>query len=477
MLIGNNLVQSDSEIVEELNNFFVSVFTTEKPGHLPIIPVDNMEKLSDIFIAPDVIFKKLSNLKGHKAPGPDKIYPKMLKECALEVCVPLSIIFRKSLDEGIVCKNWKLANITPLFKKGDKNLVQNYRPISLTSVPCKILESLIKDQLVQHLEKFNIITNTQHGFIKGKSCLTNLLEYLEYITDQVDQGNPVDSILLDFSKAFDKVPHQRLLLKLKSVGISGKLLVWIEQWLTGRKQSVVLNDVNSKWRPVLSGVPQGSVLGPILFIIYVNDMDNCVSSNISKFADDTKIFHKASSSEDYDRLQNDLQRLIEWANLWQMEFNASKCKVLHFGSNNRGFNYNINGVNLEAEVSEKDLGVIISKDLKPEKHVNEVVLKANRLLGMVYRSIENKSKDIIVPLYCSLIRPHLEYCIQVWRPYYIKDITKIEKVQKRAISMIEGLNGLSYHAKLKEVGLDTLENRRIRNDMVEVYKQLAHCDK
>ena len=476
MLIDNNLVQNDLEIVEELNSFFVSVFTAEKPDNLPNIPVNNIEHLTDIFIAPDVILKKLSTLKDYKAPGPDNIYPKLLKECAQQLCVPLSIIFRKSIDEGIVFRQWKLANITPLFKKGAKNLVQNYRPISLTSVPCKILESLIKEQLVEHLEKFNIIKNTQHGFRKGKSCLTNLLEYLEYITDQIDQGNPVDSILLDFSKAFDKVPHTRLLLKLKSVGISGKILLWIEQWLTGRKQSVVLNNVISKWRPVLSGVPQGSVLGPILFLIYINDIDDCVSSKISKFADDTKLFHKVSDLEDNDRLQSDLQRLTEWANVWQMEFNASKCKVLHFGNSNRSFSYNINSVSLEATNSEKDLGVYISNDLKPEKHINEVVLKANRLLGMIYRSIEIKSKDIIVPLYCSLVRPHLEYCIQAWRPYYVKDISKIEKVQRRALNMIEGLNGLSYHAKLQAVGLDTLEIRRIKSDMIEVFKELINCD-
>ena len=437
----------------------------------------NIAKFADISITPEVVMKKLLKLKDHKAPGPDNMYPKVLKVCAEEVCVPLAIIFRKSMDEGLVFQEWKLANITPLFKRGAKSQVQNYRPISLTSVPCKMLESLIKDELVEHLENYSIIKHTQHGFVKGRSCLTNLIEYLEYVSEELDKGNPVDSIMLDFSKAFDKVPHQRLLLKLKSIGVDGKLLKWIEQWITGREQSVVVNAERSKWHPVLSGVPQGSVLGPILFIIYINDIDDCISSKINKFADDTKIFNRVSSVEDHDRLQNDIKKLVEWATTWQMEFNASKCKVLHFGSNNPLLDYSVGSNVLETVTVEKDLGVTISNDLKPEKHINEVILKANRILGMIYRNIEFKTKDVIIPLYCSLVRPHLEYCVQAWSPYFVKDIARLEKVQKRAINMIYGLRSSLYTDKLIEVGLESLENRRTKSDMVEIYKILSGHDK
>ena len=208
-------------------------------------------------------------------------------------------------------------------------MANNYRPVSLTSHVCKVLESILRDRIVEHLNKYNLINNSQHGFTRKRSCLTNLLEFLEYVSDYVDQGFPIDVIYLDFQKAFDKVPHKRLMKKINSLGITGKIYDWIEDWLNNREQRVVLLGKSSKWVKVESGVPQGSVLGPLLFLIYINDIDECVNSKLLKFADDTKVFRVIASPEDITRLQEDLVNLGKWSKDWLMLFNVDKCKIMH----------------------------------------------------------------------------------------------------------------------------------------------------
>ena len=243
------------------------------------------EELTSLIINEEVVLKKLKSLKENKAPGPDSMYPRILKEACAELCVPLGKIFQRSLTEGEVPPDWRMANITCIHKKGSKSSPSNYRPVSLTSIACKVLESIIKDHIVGHLKKYNLIGKSQHGFTKGRSCLTNLLTFLEDVTHSVDQGIPVDVIYLDFAKAFDKVPHCRLIRKLEVHGITGDVSKWIEMWLRGRKQRVMLNGELSDYKEVtISGVPQGSVLGPVLFTIFINDLDEGIKSKIVKFA-------------------------------------------------------------------------------------------------------------------------------------------------------------------------------------------------
>jgi hypothetical protein len=313
--------------------------------------------------------------------------------------------------------------------------------------------------------------------MKSKSCLTNLLEYLEVLTKLVDEGHSVDVVYLDFAKAFDKVPHQRLLMKMKAHGIDGKVVEWVGAWLSDRKQRVVLNGKKSNWEKVESGVPQGSVMGPTCFIIYINDIDTAVdtiTAIISKFADDTKVGRVVESDNDREKLQMDLDRLGEWSEDWQMLFNSGKCKVIHFGRRNNEYTYTMGGYApagsvLESVVEEKDVGVIIHNSLKPSAQCAKAAKKANQVLGQMARAFHYRDRVTWVRLYKTYVRCHLEYSVQAWCPWTQKDKDVLEMVQKRAVRMISGLQGKEYVDRLKEVGLTTLEARRDRGDLIEVW--------
>ena len=279
---------------------------------------------------------------------------------------------------------------------------------------------------------------------------------------------------LDFKKAFDKVPHNRLLLKLKNIGISGKVHNWIKSWLTNRKQRVIINNHASSWADVTSGVPQGSVLGPILFLIFINDIDCGITSYISKFADDTKLMTPSNSITNCDILQTDLNKMAIWARNWLMEYNVDKCKVLHIGKNNPQFEYSLNDTKIVTSTNETDLGVIMTSDLKSEAHISKVTKMGNKLVGLIGRSFEVKSRDVIIRLYKTLVRPHLEYCVQVWSPHFVKDIDKLERIQRRVTRLIPGIRHLIYEERLKELNLHSLKRRRTRADIIEIYK-IIHC--
>ena len=473
---AGNIISQGFLMAEDLNGYFSSVFTKEDISSLPVADAKFQGAKSDylgpLVVTPELVAKKIKAMKDNKSPGVDGIPPKLLMETVEQISIPLARVFNLSLKEGVVPFEWREANIIPLFKKGSRNKSENYRPVSLTSVICKLLERLIKDHMVDFLVKHKLLNSSQHGFLKARSCLTNMLCFLEEITKWIDVGSPVDIIYLDFQKAFDKVPHQRLLLKLKAHGIGDSITDWIEQWLTDRRQRVVVDGEVSNWKSVLSGVPQGSVLGPILFLIYINDLDDSITSNVLKFADDTKLFRKVNTDGDKQHLQNDLDRLVKWSEKWQMLFNFGKCKCLHTGHRNLNVNYRMGDTVLGTTVKEKDLGVTISADMKVSEQCGIAASKGNQILGLIRRNITYKGKKLFIPLYKAIVRPHLEYCIQAWRPYRKKDIDTLERIQRRATKMIPELRDLSYEERLKECGLTTLETRRLRGDQIEVFKIL-----
>ena len=304
------------------------------------------------------------------------------------------------------------------------------------------------------------------------------------LSDLVDQGHAVDVVYLDFAKAFDKVPHARLSTVLAAHGIGGDVLSWVQEWLSGRTQRVVLNGKTSTWLPVTSGVPQGSVLGPTLFVVFINPIDlvlENLTGFLSKFADDTKVGSKVDSKEDCEVMQVILNYLTDWADKWQMTFNADKCKVIHFGKNNPRQKYTMGGhapagVVLEQVSFEKDVGVLISEDLKPSLQCNAAAKKANTILGRMTRSFTYRDKVVWVRLYKIYVRPHLEYCVQAWSPWTQADIKVLEDVQRRAVRMVSGLSSNSYEGRLAELGLSTLEERRTRGDLIQTWKILHGQD-
>ena len=469
---NGQVTDSDLETANVMNNAFQSVFVKENvTDPLPTFQSDYEGPIIDeIEVETEVVEKLLKNVNVNKAMGPDGMHPKFLSECCSVIASPLVIIIKESLQEGLVPTLWKIAMVCPIFKNGSRLDPLNYRPVSLTSVICKIAEKIVRDKIVKHLEENGIISNCQHGFRQGRGTVTNLLEYMEILTKASDEQIPVDVNYLDCKKAFDTVPHKRLMAKLYGYGIQGRILKWIEGFLENRKQYVEIRGVRSDTLEVTSGVPQGSVLGPVLFLIFINDLVKELECPALLFADDAKIFVQIKSEEDIVAMERDLIKLQEWSAKWLLEFNPTKCKTMHIGHRNPNVKYEINGKELQTTEVEKDLGVYISKDLKPAHHIGVIAARANRMVGLIKRNFSYMDIEMCKTLYVSLVRPHLEYAVQSWSPYFRKDIDELEKVQRRMSKLVPELKDLSYEVRCEKLGLSTLERRRIRGDLIETFK-------
>ena len=419
--------------------------------------------------------KLLANLNPNKAAGPDGIPCRLLKILAPQLSPVLTIIFNQSLETGVLPSDWKQANISPIHKKGDRAKAKNYRPVSLTSVCCKVMEHIIHSQMMGHLDDHCILTDRQHGFRRRRSCETQLLVTHNDLSDAMDKKKSSDVIILDFTKAFDTVPHERLLLKLRHYGISNRIVSWLSSFLVGRTQRVVLEGHVSSPVAVDSGVPQGTVLGPLLFLLYINDLPDGIKSSTRLFADDALVYRTITSPVDTEILQNDLDRLTEWQHEWQMQFNPSKCYVMHItnSKNRRHADYQLCGQTLAAVNSHPYLGVHLQNDLGWGTHVGHITARANRMLGVVRRNLFNCPESLKQTAYFSLVRPHLEYASVVWDPHLKKHIRGIEQVQRGAARFVKG----NYKREagvvtslIDDLRWQSLESRRKLARLTTMYK-------
>ena len=471
-----NLTKNDKEKCEVLNEFFSSVFVNEGDGPVLTFTSNFKTELTTITINDENMQKALNNLNSSKSPGPDQVHPRVLKELAEQLSHPLRLLFDKTLRDGKIPESWKVAEVKPIFKKGKKSSPGNYRPVSLTSIICKVFESFIRDALCEHITNNNLLSVDQFGFCRGRSCVSQLLVTVEEWFSSLDKSIPVDAAYLDFRKAFDSVPHKRLVSKLYGYGVRGPVLDWVTDFLTNRSQYVNVNNSCSDRVPVTSGVPQGSVLGPSLFVYYINDLPDVSTTPLKIFADDTKVYVPLHSDIDQANLQNSINQLVDWSEKWMIRFNSEKCKILHLGKNNPKYNYVIKEGDklstLEETKCEKDLGVNIDPELNFNTHIKLTIKKARRISGMILRNITYKSKSILIPLYKALIRPILEYGNAVWCPYLKKDINEIEKVQRHFTKKIHKTKNLDYEVRLRVQKLPSLEFRRLRGDLIEVFKIL-----
>ena len=461
-----------------LNKQFSSVFTNEDTTNIPEKGHCPYPSMTNIVISPAGVKKLLDGLDPHKATGPDGIPSRLLKTLSDELTPILTTLYQASVQQGVIPDEWKAANVTAIFKKGERNKACNYRPISLTSISCKVLEHIVCSSIMAHLDRNHILTDAQHGFRKRRSCITQLILCTEDLMKGIDKGEQQDVILLDFSKAFDKVPHARLLHKLQYYGIHNHTLDWIQDFLHDRSQQVVLEGCTSETVCVTSGVPQGSVIGPLLFLLYINDLPDCVSSTTTTrlFADDCLLYRKIKTQEDARKLQEDLDSLQRWEADWLMDFNPQKCKAMSVTNKRKPVQqtYNIHHESLEKVTSAKYLGVTMQQNMKWNNHINQLSKKANSTRAFLQRNLRSCPRHVKILCYKTLLRPILEYGCEIWDPSTQANIQKLEMIQRRYARFVysDYRYSSSVAAMLTRLQWPSLQERRAQYKVYMIHRMV-----
>ena len=457
------------------NHYFQSVFCSKKHDILPEITKTQDPRLESIILTEEAVKKELRNLNPSKAAGPDGISTRVLKEAHEELAKPITTLFNKSLDEGIVPTDWKRANVAPIHKKGNKTDVKNSGQFPYYPSYQRYLRECIYNNIIDTLTEK--ITSVQHGFMKNRSTSTQLMTALCNIQKILDNKGQTDMIYFDLSKAFDTVPHDLLLHKLQTFGIHGRLLNWIKDYLTNRNQRTTCDGTNSSWLPVSSGVPQGSILGPLLFLLYINDLPTCISpeTQCAIFADDTKIFRQIKTQEDSVALQEDINRIASWGDKWDLKFNSAKCICLTVNNtkNPRLTDYTMKQLKLTRQSTMNDLGTTVSEDLKWKVNIEAMIKKANSRLWLVRKTLGwDAPLKAKCTAYLSMVRSILEYNSVIWNPSDKNTIYDIEKVQRHATNFITNNpyrtepGYLTYEERLDICNLMPLSYRRELTDII-----------
>ena len=481
---GDRYRNNPSDQANMFNDYFFQQFSSPSSYEVDI-EFNRNNRFMDLRFHVFDIYLILKSTNSSKAAGPDGIHGKVLKNCASSLAAPLTMLFNLSFVTGCIPTEWKLASVVPIHKKGDKGSVENYRPISLTSLVMKVFERCIRKELLSACEEK--LDSRQHGFVNGKSCTTQMVPFTNNLALALNNKSKMDIIYFDFAKAFDSVSHDIILRKLKYLyGVDGLMLQFIKSYLQGRQQQVVVGGSISSTLPVQSGVPQGSILGPLLFVIFINDMFSCVSegTNIALYADDTKIWRDICSYDDQEVLQRDIDRLYAWSIENNMNFHPSKCKVLSVTLqrnvlDNLPFNvycYMLNNTFIEHVSSHTDLGVNINSKLLWGSQCDSLVSKANSKLGLLMRTCHfTMDKRQKRSFYLTIVRSIFEHCSVIWCPQDAKHLSKFEAIQKRAIKWINGERFQSY----SKIMFDEKENEQkilpirfkfLYNDLLLFYK-------
>lgn len=477
------VIHSPGHMADLLRSQYDKVFAAprkNKEVHDPKSFFSNMDQtkptLTDIDFTPQDIGKAIDLLKNDSAPGPDGLPTLLLKKCKTSLSLPLFLLWRQSLNSGKIPGFLKNATIIPIHKGESRAIPKNYRPVSLTSHVIKLFERVVRNQLVTFLEENYLMNDNQHGFRPGRSCLTQLIEHYDLILEHLENGGNVDVIYLDFAKAFDKVDHGILCHKLLTMGIGGKLGEWLHEFLHGRMQKVLVNGASSPAATVKSGVPQGTVLGPILFLVHIADINNDIVSHVSSFADDTRVLRPILNENDVESLQSDLRTIYAWQELNNMEFNDKKFEALRYGKNQQIKSDTLyttpSNTPIEVKHSVKDLGIVMSDDGSFKPHILALCNKIRKLTGWILRTFITRDRETMKVLWSSLIQPHIDYCSQLWAPHKFGELSLVENLQRTFTSNIEGLKGLNYWERLSALGWFSVERRIERYRVIYTWKAL-----
>ena len=472
---SGELVVDPTSKAELLQNSFCANWTNDNHVIPTISRTAPDDVIDTIIFTPDLVKRAVTKLRTHAKGGPDGVPPLFLKRCINVLCSPLAYLFTLSLEYSFLPADWLRAFVTPVFKKGDANDPNNYRPIALTCTLCKVMEVIIKDQLMLFLLRTRAISPNQHGFLRKKSTTTNLLECIHDWVISISHKSSVEVIYIDFSRAFDSIVFQKLFAKVKSYGVCGLLLDWIKSFVQNRTQCVVIENRFSSVKNVISGVPQGSVLGPLLFLLFINDVaENFSPSTFFKmFADDLKLYSSLYFDGSREALQWSLDCLLIWSEIWQLFINLKKCLffcLTPYFSNISTNQYCLGGLQLPSCDRVSDLGILLDSKLSFVPHIENIISKANQRCGIFFRGFVSRNYGIVVKIFTTYIRPLLEYNSHIWSPTVKYLIQKLERVQRRFTKRVPSLQHKSYRDRLLALKLEPLELRRIKADLILYYK-------